>query len=65
MSNYLTILLAAFMVAVFVVLIMGMFNLAIGGKNSAERSNKFMRYRVILQAVALAVLGMLFVLGKK
>ncbi|MEM6914357.1 MAG: twin transmembrane helix small protein [Pseudomonadota bacterium] len=48
------------LLAVAVVLGLGIFSLAKGGEFSAKNSNKLMRLRVTLQAVAVALL-MLFV----
>ncbi|MEM7740529.1 MAG: twin transmembrane helix small protein [Pseudomonadota bacterium] len=48
------------LLAVAVVLGLGIFSLAKGGEFSAKNSNKLMRLRVTLQAIAVALL-MLFV----
>ncbi len=64
MSGLLTVLLAVFMAATLGVLFLGIVTLARGGEDSPERSNKLMRYRVLLQAVAVLLLLALFVIGK-
>ncbi len=64
MSTLLSILLGVFMAAALGVLFMGIVNLARGGENSAERSNQLMRRRVLLQAAAVGILLLLFVIGK-
>lgn len=43
--------------AVLVVLILGLGNFAKGGENRGERSNKLMRYRIGLQAVAVLLIS--------
>ncbi len=42
--------------AVVLTLFGGLFNMVQGGENKAARSNKLMRLRVVLQAVALVAL---------
>lgn len=42
--------------AVFIVLVMGVVNLARQDENQASRSNKLMRLRVILQFIAIMIL---------
>ena len=54
MSSFLTILTLAVMGLVAIVLIRGLFNMMKGG--SGNTSNKLMRMRVILQAVAVALI---------
>jgi len=63
MKTFLTILLVVAMFAVLAVLVAGVVGLVRGG-NDPRTSNKLMRARVILQAVALAILAMLLLLWK-
>lgn len=42
--------------AVVAILALGLGNFARGGKDSGEKSNKMMRYRIIAQAVAVALI---------
>lgn len=48
------------MAAVTIVLITGIFLMARGGEANRKYSNKLMVMRVVLQAVALVILGVLF-----
>lgn len=54
MSTLFTILAIAFMIAVALVLVMGLRNMMIGGPGNT--SQKLMRARVMLQAIAVAVI---------
>ncbi|MBB3996289.1 twin transmembrane helix small protein [Aureimonas pseudogalii] len=54
MSTLFTILAIAFMIAVAVVLVMGLRNMMVGGPGNT--SQKLMRARVMLQAIAVAVI---------
>ena len=54
MSSFLSIVALAFMVAVAVVLMMGLRNMMVGGPGNT--SQKLMRMRVMLQAIAVAVI---------
>ncbi|WP_062204180.1 twin transmembrane helix small protein [Aureimonas sp. AU12] len=54
MSTLFTILAIAFMIAVAIVLIMGLRNMMVGGPGNT--SQKLMRARVMLQAIAVAVI---------
>ena len=58
-------LLVGVMFAVFVVLVVGLVMMIKGGDASRKHSNKLMSLRVVLQGVALAVLGVLFLLSDK
>lgn len=57
MQTFLTILLAAAMLGTLGVLIVGMVGMARG--QSGARSQKLMRYRVIMQGVALVLFALL------
>lgn len=48
--------------AVVVILALGLGNFARGGKDSGQRSNRMMRYRIIAQAVAVALIVLYVVL---
>jgi hypothetical protein len=54
MSTLFTILAVAFMIAVAIVLVMGLRNMMVGGPGNT--SQKLMRARVMLQAIAVAVI---------
>jgi Mg2+ and Co2+ transporter CorA len=58
----LKIILALVMLAVVAVLSAGVFGLATG--SPPERSNKLMRWRIILQGVAIAILALIFMSRK-
>jgi len=51
--------------AVGLTLFAGMFNLARGGENEGKRSNTIMRWRVVLQAVAIVMLMIGFYLKSR
>jgi hypothetical protein len=55
----LTILALSAMVIVVLTLFMGLFSMSRGGAFNARYGNKLMRYRVLFQAVAIALVGML------
>ena len=55
MSSFLFILTVATMLAVVVVLGLGVFSLAKGGEFREKWSNKLMRLRVLLQAIAIVL----------
>ncbi len=62
MKTFLTILLILALISVAVVLLMGVVGMLRGG--DPRRSNKLMRWRVGLQAVALAVVALLMLMLK-
>jgi len=64
MITFLTILVGIAMAATLGVLIVGMAGLVRGGGDPA-RSNRLMRYRVVLQAAALLLFALLMTLLKK
>ena len=53
MDRFVFILLIAAMVATLGVLFMGLFSMARGGEFARRNSNRFMRWRVIMQGVAI------------
>jgi hypothetical protein len=55
-------LLLFFMIATAIVLVVGIVFMAIGGRRNREYGNKLMWGRVYLQAIALAILVVLFAL---
>lgn len=64
MANLLTIGFYVALAALLVILILGLVNLTRTDENQPSRSNKLMRLRVLVQAVAIALLCALgFVLG--
>lgn len=62
MTTFLTILVGLAMLATLGVLFAGLLGMARGG--SAQTSQKLMRYRVLLQGLALALFGVLMLLLK-
>jgi len=61
MSDFFGLLMVLAMVAVLASLGMGLFAMARGGEFSRKYSNKMMRWRVILQGVALALFALAMV----
>ena len=57
-------LLVIFMIATGVVLILGIYTM-FKNKSTADSSNKFMQWRIILQAIALALLAFMFFISRK
>lgn len=55
-SDPLFIMILVACLAVVVILALGLGNFAKGGKDSGARSNRMMRYRIIAQAVAVALI---------
>jgi len=62
MKTFLTILLFIALAAVAIILIMGVVGMLRGG--DPRQSNKLMRWRVVLQGVALAIVALLLLLLK-
>jgi NADH:ubiquinone oxidoreductase subunit 6 (subunit J) len=62
MNTFLTVLVVLAMLGTLGVLGAGLIGMARGG--SAQTSNKLMRYRILLQFVALALFGILMLLLK-
>ena len=64
MANFLTIGFYLALAVLLVILVLGLVNLTRTDENQPSRSNKLMRLRVLVQAVAIALLCALgFVLG--
>ena len=64
METFLTMAFWVALAGVFVILVLGLINLARGDENQASRSNKLMRLRVLVQFVAILILVVLgFVTG--
>ncbi len=61
MDRLFLVLIPISLAAVLVVLFMGVYGLARGGENAGRRSNKLMRWRVGLQAVAVLILAAAFI----
>ena len=51
------------MIATLIVLVTGIIFMAIGGKLDKKYANKLMSLRVLLQALAIASLGLMFLLS--
>ena len=64
MRTFLSILVALAMLGVLGTLFAGMIGL-VRGNTDGHRSNRLMRWRVILQAVALALFGLLLLLMRE
>lgn len=64
MTTFLTVLILVALLAVVGVLFAGIFGLARSGGGDPARSNKLMRWRVGLQALALVLLGLLMLLQR-
>ncbi len=64
METFLTMAFWVALAGVFVILVLGLINLARGDENQASRSNQLMRLRVLVQFVAILILVVLgFVTG--
>lgn len=64
MHDALAILLIIAMVATAGVLLLGLTALARGGEFNRKYANTFMRWRVMLQAIAIALFGLLLLLTR-
>jgi hypothetical protein len=65
MTTFLAILMAIAMLSTLVVLGLGMVSmLRRSGNPPGETSNRLMRYRVLLQAVAIAIFALIMLLGR-
>ena len=65
MSTFLAILMAIAMLSTLVVLGLGMISMVRrGGNPPGETSNKLMRYRVLLQAAAIALFALIMLLSR-
>jgi hypothetical protein len=64
MNTFFVVLIAIAMVATLGALLFGVVTMARGGEGAARRSNKFMRYRVLLQAVAIGLFALLMLLTR-
>ncbi|MBT3372178.1 MAG: twin transmembrane helix small protein [Rhodospirillaceae bacterium] len=60
MSGVLTVILVIALVAVLAVLLVGVYGMGRGGAFNAKHGNKLMRWRIILQLVAVGIMLMLF-----
>ncbi|GEQ97159.1 hypothetical protein JCM17844_07960 [Iodidimonas gelatinilytica] len=63
MSSTLLLLIPIFMVAALGAVLLGVLNMARQGKASQQRSNKLMQWRVLLQFIAVILMGLLFYLA--
>lgn len=64
MNTIFTVFLILAMAATVGALVWGLIGMARGGEFNARWSNKMMRYRVLFQAIALAIFGILVMLSK-
>ncbi|MCR9178403.1 MAG: twin transmembrane helix small protein [Alphaproteobacteria bacterium] len=64
MNTIFTVFLVLAMAATVGALVWGLIGMARGGEFNARWSNKMMRYRVLFQAIALAIFGILVLLSK-
>jgi thiamine transporter ThiT len=64
MNTIFTVFLILAMAATVGALVWGLIGMARGGEFNARWSNKMMRYRVLFQAIALAIFGILVLLSK-
>ncbi len=60
MASLLTILLVIAMAAVLGVLLMGIYSMGRGGEFNRKYGNLFMRWRVVLQLAAVAIMVLIF-----
>jgi preprotein translocase subunit SecG len=60
MSEIVPIVMVVLLVVVIAVLLVGVFSMARGGAFNAKYANKLMRARVALQALAIVVLGIVW-----
>ncbi|WP_020590942.1 twin transmembrane helix small protein [Kiloniella laminariae] len=56
METFLNVLIVLSLAAVLIILFIGLFTMAKGGEFNKNNANRFMRYRVIAQGIALLVL---------
>jgi hypothetical protein len=64
MNGYTVALLIVSLVLVFGTLATGLISFARGGENAPQRSNVFMRYRVLFQGIAVLLVVILMALAK-
>ncbi|MDP6830901.1 MAG: twin transmembrane helix small protein [Alphaproteobacteria bacterium] len=60
MSAVLTVILVIALVAVLGVLLMGVYSMGRGGEFNRKHGNKLMRWRIVLQLLAVGIMVMLF-----
>ena len=63
MSGFLPILLAVALAATLLVLLVGIIGFASGGRFNSRFGNILMRWRVAMQATAIALLGLIMLFG--
>ena len=65
MTGFIAVLLVIAMIGTLGVLLVGVISMARGGEFNQRNSNKLMRWRIVMQAVALVLFGILMLmLGK-
>ena len=65
MQSLLSILIPIVVAATLVVLIVGVVSMLRGGQFNAKNSNRLMRLRVLMQLIAVLLLGAFFLLAKR
>ncbi len=60
MSAVLTVILVIALVAVLGVLLMGVYSMGRGGEFNRKHGNKLMRWRIVLQLLAVGIMVLLF-----
>lgn len=63
--SFLPLLVAALMLSVVVVLGLGIFNMTKSGEEAERRSGRLMSWRIVLQALAILLVGLMMVMTKK
>ena len=63
MQSFLPYLLGVLLLAILGVLVFGVVTMGRGGAGAGERSNRLMRWRVILQFAALAIILLFFLIS--
>lgn len=64
MDTFIFVVLIIAMIAVLGVLATGVVAMGVGGKFNKDNSNRLMRWRVVLQAIALALFAILLLISK-
>ena len=64
MNTFFVVAVGVAMLATLGMLFFGIVNMARGGEGAAARSNKFMRYRVLLQVAAVGLFALLLLLTR-
>ena len=62
MSGFVFFLIPIALAATLIILVLGIYSLARGGAFAKENSNKLMRFRVMAQAIAIALMALFLIL---